>query len=555
MRQDGAALDVWGDEWDAVADVIVVGSGAAGLAAALGAAKSGAKVMVLDGAQHPGGTTAKSSGMMWIPNNSVMARFGLSDDRDAALQFMSRGAYPTLYSPDSPCFGLPADKYALLAVLYDDGGRVFDELVGLDAVPFDDAVGHSYPDYYATFGEDKAPIGRAIAIKLPEGHRRGIDATGGQILIDAMLASCGKLCVEVKLDTRVVAIVRDQTNLIVGLEVHVGNGTQLLGVRRGVVFATGGFLHDEALCGAYLRGPVLGGAASHTAKGDFVRIGIEAGAAFDHMSQAWWSEVVVEMALRNRATPHDCVYAFGDSMVIVNRFGHRVMNEKMAYNDRGQVHHVWDSSHLEYSNYLLFMLFDDTVMNDTRPTARPRYPIPLPEEGRENIISAPSLRELGAAIDARLAEIASQTGLVRLSRDFDVQLAATIDRFNSMAAKGVDDDFGRGESPIERAWAGPPRPEYPNPTMRPFDVAGPYHCMILGPGALDTKGGPVIDARSHVVGVRGNVIPRLFAAGNCAAAPTGQGYYGPGGTLGPAITFGFIAGESAASEDDEIPRF
>jgi hypothetical protein len=269
------------------------------------------------------------------------------------------------------------------------------------------------------------------------------------------------------------------------------------------------------------------------------------------MAHAWWSEVVVEAALRSRSTPHDCVYPFGDSMIIVNRFGDRVMNEKMPYNDRGQVHHYWDPTRLEYANLILFMLFDDTVMNDDRRYMRSRYPVPGPGDGRENVISAPTWPLLADAVDRRLAEIGSHIGGVRLAPTFLERLACTIARFGQMASDGVDQDFRRGESMIEKAWSTPARPGLANPTMRPLDPSGPYHCVLLGPGALDTKGGPAIDAAARVLDVSDSPIPGLFGAGNCVGASTGQAYYGPGGTVGPALTFGYLAGVSAAAA---IPR-
>jgi 3-oxosteroid 1-dehydrogenase len=81
--------------------------------------------------------------------------------------------------------------------------------------------------------------------------------------------------------------------------------------------------------------------------------------------------------------------------------------------------------------------------------------------------------------------------------------------------------------------------------MYPLSPTGPYYCVILGPGALDTKGGPITDEYARVLGVDGEPIPGLFGAGNCIASPAGQAYWGPGGTIGPAITFGYIAARTA----------
>ena len=108
-------------------------------------------------------------------------------------------------------------------------------------------------------------------------------------------------------------------------------------------------------------------------------------------------------------------------------------------------------------------------------------------------------------------------------------------------------DFHRGETPMEKAWQGPSRSTTGNRTMYPMTLDGPYYCAILGPATLDTCGGPVIGPDARVLRPDGSPIPGLFGAGNCIASPAGQAYWGAGGTLGPAITFGFIAGRNAAA--------
>lgn len=551
-----AMRDGWGEEWDTVADVVVVGAGSAGLAAALTAAVRGCSVVVLERAPLAGGTTAKSSATMWIPDNPLMRRLGLVDERTDALRFMARVSYPATYAAGAPRFGLDERRYRLLEALYDHGRAAFDELDALRAIPYDEDAAPGFPDYHADLPEDTAPVGRSIRIRYPEGHRPGVDATGGQLFVDAMLAAGEKLGVEVRTDHRVVHVVREDAGAVVGVEARTSRTTVLVGARRGVVFASGGFLHDPDLAEAFLRGPVFGGAAADVAEGDFVRIGIEAGAQLGNMTHAWWDQVVLEPVLRTRSTLRDAVYLFGDSMVVVDRFGRRVMNEKMPYNERGQVHFTWDPDRREYPNLLLFLLFDDAVLTDTR-AARHRYPIPVPgsDEPSDHVVSAPTWQQLAVAVDARLASLADRTGGVRLDPAFVSTLRATIDRFDAMARHGVDEDHGRGESPIERAWATEPRATgLPNPTMHPFRGSGPYHCVILGPGALDTKGGPVVDDQARVLDLGGDPIPGLYGAGNCVASPCGQGYYGPGGTVGPAITFGYLAGVSTAARSPRTPR-
>lgn len=130
-------------------------------------------------------------------------------------------------------------------------------------------------------------------------------------------------------------------------------------------------------------------------------------------------------------------------------------------------------------------------------------------------------------------------------------------RFNEFAKNGKDEDFHRGEYTYDREWTTfpPTVPGAPWPPegsrnycMYPLSDHGPYYAVILGAGTLDTNGGPVIDSRAQVLDVRGNPIPGLYGAGNCIASPTANAYWGAGSTIGPAMTFGHIAGIHAVAE-------
>jgi 3-oxosteroid 1-dehydrogenase len=543
------AADDWGAEWDHVADVVVVGCGAAGASAAATAAAAGASVVVLEKAPAEGGTTALSDGVMWLPNNPLLRQGGLVDDRDAALRYMARTAYPVAYDPDDAMLGLPPDRYRVIEAFYDNASAALEhhmDVAGLVVEPVD------YPDYYAHLPEDACPTGRVVQPVTPPGWRRGVDAQGGQRLVETLIRYAQTQGADLRTGCEVAQLVRNRADEVVGVVAHVERRTVLIGARRGVLFCSGGFVHDERLTMDYLRGPIFGGAGSPSATGDFVRIGTEVGAQLGNMAHAWWDQVVVELALRSRSTRGDVYYAYGDAMLMVNRYGRRVVNEKAVYNERGQAHFGWDPYRAEYPNLLLFMLFDDEVVHSPHTTMF-RWPVPIGTRERDYLITVPTIAQLAPVLAARLAAIASATGGVTLDDAFSVNLTATIERFNTMAAAGVDEDFHRGETPIEQTWAGQGRPGAASASMHPLSPTGPYHCVILGPGALDTKGGPVTDEHARVMALHGQPVPGLYGAGNCIAAPSGQAYWGPGGTIGPALTFGYIAATHASAQPDRAP--
>ena len=538
--------------WDQEVDVVVVGSGGAGYAAAVTARQSGADVVVLEKGTFSGGTTLISGNGYWIPNNSQMRAAGYTDPREDALKYMARLSYAQLYDPDSPTLGLTQHNFDLLATFYDTGSIAIDDLESWGALYslFDEIT----PDYHADLPEDKAPYGRGMS---PDAER-GPAATVPQQL-QAWTDANG---VPTLLEHRVVGVYTNSAGEVVGVQVD-NAGTELaIRARKGVVFGTGGFTQDPVKSLNYLRGPIFGGCGVATCTGDFVDIGIALGAELGNMNNAWWLQAPLEVALENSGvvTGTDVWLPFGDSMVIVNKYGDRLTSEKMVYNERGQTHFYWSPSKREFSNLVQFMIYDDVVAQNPNDNGF-RYPVPLPgEEQPEYVIKGETWEELAANIDERLDSLRGQMSVsarvgpdVKLADDFVERLGATIERFNGFAETGIDEDFGRGSTPIQVAWgSGSDREtELANPTMAAFDSEGPYYCILLGGGTLDTKGGPVTDTAARVLHVTGSPIPGLYAAGNCAASPAGQAYWSAGGTIGGAITFGYIAGKGAAAEPEK----
>ncbi len=530
-------------KWDRTADVVVVGSGAAAYAAAVSARSQGGNVLMLEKAAAAGGTTAKSGGVYWIPNNSFMRTAGLTDPKPDALKYMARLAHPAIYDPTSPTLGLSQLQFNLIDAFYDNGSVVVDALAKLGATSVWSAPGlgghqHGDPDYDADLPEDKAPHGRHV--RPPSG--------GGAGLIAGLQGVAKKQNVPLLLEHRVTKLFRNANGEVVGVQAQNGSKTVAIRARRGVVFGSGGFTQNPDMARAYLRGPIFGGCAVPTNTGDFVQIGIDVGAQLGNMTHAFWAENPLEQALQNSSVPNDIWLPFGDSMIYVNRYGRRVTNEKMVYNERTQVHFDWSATGREYPNLVLMMVYDAAVANNPLNWAF-RYPIPMPGVTSPFVISGSTLQELAQNIDARLATYTTRTGGYRLDPSFAANLAKEIDRFNAFAAAGKDDEFRRGETEIQVAWSGPARAgNTKNPTMAAFSSSGPYYCILIGGGTLDTKGGPRINAKAQVLDTQDKPIPGLYGAGNCIASAAGQAYWSAGGTLGPALTFGYLAGVNASKE-------
>jgi succinate dehydrogenase/fumarate reductase flavoprotein subunit len=531
--------------WDHEADVVVVGTGAAGTAAALFAHEEGAKVLMLEKASFYGGTTALSGGIYWVPNNSVMRSMGLKDERDDAVRFMARTAYPDQYQSASPTLGLARNEFDLLGAFYDEGSATLDKLEAMGCLQYGlwtDWTGAGYPDYYSGIPEDKAPRGRALACKSRED---GKIVSRGAELIGQMKAGVDKRAIPVLMRRRATRLVLNKKREIIGLEATTHEGkTVTIGARRGVVFGSGGFTHNRELRNQ-LKGPIFSGCGPVTNEGDFVAIGGAVGAKLNNMQNAWWYPQILELALKTTATGLSGGNSSGDSMIIVNRYGDRVQNEKVRYPDRTQAHFHWDEGRGEYRNLVLFMIFDQRV----REVFAKDTPIPTLEATPTWLLSAPSLEALAKVIDDRLAEHGDRLN-VRLDKNFTPRLKETIQRFNGFAETGVDLDFGRGYGLHEIAAHGPRREgnDKPCALMYPLSDKGPYYAIMLCAGTLETKGGPKINPKAQVLDWSDAPIPGLYGAGNCIGSPAGAAYWGAGGTIGPAMVYGRIAGRNAARE-------
>jgi 3-oxosteroid 1-dehydrogenase len=303
---------------------------------------------------------------------------------------------------------------------------------------------------------------------------------------------------------------------------HPDGSTSVARARGGVVLATGGFEWDEGFKRAFLRGPLERAVSVPTNTGDGLRMAMRIGANLGNMREAWWVptiDVPIEglgvkawQVNGERSRPH---------CIIVNRDGVRFTDEAANYNALGNAFHVVDVNRFEYVNHPAWLLFDTHYLT-TYGLGGQKAPQPW-------MTSAPTVAELAAAIGVPVGA-----------------LTATVARWNENAAAGTDPDFGRGSTTHDRFWGDAAFDMTVQATVGPLD-APPYFAVQVYSGTLGTKGGPEIDPHGRVRNVDGAVIPGLYAAGNVMASPMGMTYGGHGGTLGPAITFGWLAGADAAA--------
>ena len=534
--------------WDREVDVVCVGTGAAAGTAAVAAAAKGASVLVLEKMPMPGGTTGKSGGVTWIPNHKHLAGLGIEDSREDCLKYMARYAYPERYDATSSTLGLAENAFRLLEAFYDNGRRMLDFMEQVEAIEFKPfklwSVNEFPPDYGDHLAENKANNVRALEPDQGAGAASGGSSLAYQL--ETWLQGKG---VPILLEHKVEEIIMDGDRAV-GLKVdHLGS-TLMIKARKGVIFGTGGYAHNTDLLELHQKPGLYGSCASPGATGDLLVMAQQVGARMGRLDTAWRTQVVFEEALVNRALGGGVFFAPGDSMIQVNKHGRRCLNEKRNYNDRTRVHSVYDPVEAEYPNLFTFMIFDERTLNRYRGA----YPIPNDKREVSWLIEGEGVEQFTASLNKRLQSLASAVGSFELDKNFSDNLKHTIERYNGFAREGVDGDFSRGLHEYDKVWqkvfsavnaeTDYPANEMPNPTMHPIESKKLY-AIILAPGALDTSGGPEINSNSQIISATGSPIKGLYGAGNCVASPVGPAYLGAGGTIGLAMTFGWLAANHA----------
>jgi succinate dehydrogenase/fumarate reductase flavoprotein subunit len=536
-------------------DVVVLGSGAAGLTAALAAAVEGARVAAFEKAELLGGTTALSGGTIWIPGSRAAREAGVEDSEAAGLEYLEDLSMGMI---------LPELAAALIA----GGPRFVDFVEANSEIEFQLVDG--YPDYhperpgglagggrsievslvsFAELGEwagriagepmrlqiKEMPLGGGTGV-LPEEVRAAREAEQleglGRGLVGGLLKACLERGVEVATASRGTRLIT-AAGAVTGVEIETADGARPVGAGA-VVLASGGFEYDPELVRDFLRGPLTRGIGAPTNRGDGLRMAMRVGAQLGNMREAWWAPVVSFPGTRRDGGANGLLTSRERALpgaIMVNRRGARFANEAANYNAFGGAYHQLDASRFEYVNVPSYLVFGSSVVD--------RFGVFGSAAGGEVpdwVTRADTLTELAAALDVDAAG-----------------LEATVARFNADAAAGVDPDFGRGESSYDR---------FPGKRMLGIDDASttlapvegaPFYGVEIESSALGTKGGPRTDAEGRVLDVDGDPIGGLYAAGNAMASPTGMVYGGAGATLAVAGVWGLAAGRAAVNDRAPSP--
>ena len=532
------------------ADVIILGTGAAGMAAALAAHETGAEVLLVEKHDRIGGTSAISGGVIWVADNPRMRAAGMADSSDDALAYFRSLDHGDLVDETLEAF-------------VQSGPEALAFLESIDALKV--AVLPGYPDYYLdrpgakpegsraldhdlfdlnelgdwaqriyAIEEPKplmlreTPLGGATEMPPPQvlGERMGLRQCGfGQAMVARLLKACLARGIEPLLGVTAKGLLRDGDR-VTGIAAEQNGQPLTLTARRGVVIATGGFEWDAEMRQTFLRGPVTAPASPPTASGGGLKLAMAAGAKLGNMTSAWWAPTLVtpdapwasgeqrgQIILIERTVPHS---------IMVNRSGQRFCNEAANYSALGGVFHQFDPANYDYLNLPAYLIFDaQYAARYPLGTRQPGQPIP------DWVMRADTLEAL-----------AEQLGIDGGA------LTDTVARFNVHADAGHDPDFGRGTSAYDHFYGDRSRTGTAV-TLGAIREA-PFYAVEIHAGLLGTNGGPRTDGQARILGHDGTPIPGLLGAGNAIACPTGGIYAGAGGTLGPALTFGYLAGRAAA---------
>ncbi|WP_200174257.1 3-oxosteroid 1-dehydrogenase [Tomitella cavernea] len=552
-------------------DIVIVGSGGAGMTAGLAAAKNGLRAVIIEKAENYGGSTARSGGGVWIPNNEVLRRDGVQDTPEAARTYLHSIIGDTVdpdridtyleRGPEMLSFVLANSPLELRWVTnYSDyypeapGGRAGGRSV--EPVPFD---GHKLGEELKNLEPDyvKAPPNFVITqadykwLNLLMRHPRGpVQAmkvglrflaakarkkhllVRGQALMAGLRGGLLQAGVPILLNTELTDLVTEGDK-VTGVTVRKADGTEeTIGARLGVILASGGFEHNAEMRRKYQRAPIGAdwtvGAKANTGAG--IEAAMRLGADLGFMEDSWWGPSMPLtggpwFALSERSLP---------GCIIVNERAQRFVNESAPYVEATHAMYggKWGQGEGPGENIPAWLVLDTRYRNRYSFVGiPPRQKLPGRWFKSGVIVKAGSITELaekmGVPADA---------------------LQDTVTTFNGYARDGRDPDFQRGESAYDHYYGDPLNK--PNPSLGEIGKP-PFYAIKMVPGDLGTKGGVMTDIAARVLRKDGSAIEGLYASGNCSSPVMGHTYAGPGATIGPGMTFGYLAVLDLVDKDNK----
>jgi 3-oxosteroid 1-dehydrogenase len=559
-------------------DVVVVGSGSAGATAALRARELGLSVLIIEKAHKYGGTSATSGGVLWIPNHGLTKG---GDSREQALEYLNHlvsgniqrdrleafvdqgpemvrflqslgiavmaATWPD-YFPETP--GARADRSIICPTF--DGTELGEKFTLMREQYTRFKLLNRYAmdlsEFFALSARTKG--WRRVLMKILWRYwtdfgtrrisRRDRRFTSGAALMGQIYKRIFERGIEVRLETKLSELLLADGK-VSGVRVTSYGRSYDITARQGVVLSAGGFEWNQELRDRFFPVPGLtrhSSSPEDANRGEALLAGMKIGAATEHTEAGWWIPTM-QMPMPNTSNfeeIHQAAFDVGrPHSVCVNRQGVRFVDEACGYDDFGKAMVV--DQQKTGSNCPCWLVFDahfraKFTAGGFMPTAvMPDRKIPI-DFWDHYIFKAATIEELAAKIEVPLDA-----------------LKATVQKMNEYARAGKDPEFGRGGNDYDRFFGDPT--SKPNPSLGTIEAA-PFYAVPMHLGDLGTKGGLKADARARVLDGGGRPIPNLYAAGNASGSPFGNCYPGAGGTIGPAMTFGYVAANDIAARAKQV---
>jgi 3-oxosteroid 1-dehydrogenase len=550
-------------KWDDNFDVIVVGSGASALTAAITAEEQGMKVLMVEKLNKWGGSSAYSGGGLWIPDNFLMKKAGALDSPEEALEYMesviedvgpaSSRARKEAYVYNAPKMvdfltdlGFEWQRAALYPDYYPNvkgakTGRVIESVIfngkklkkllksqivapGMPPIAISSGDAYLLPLVMRTMAGFKRvmkvfgkTIGWLITGKYPLGIGRALTA---QLMYILQTKYKTPLWLSSPLKDLII-----ENNKVLGAVIEKDGKLLNVKAEKGVLLGAGGFPKNPEYRKKYQPVDGTWSSAAPGNTGDAIQIGEKHGADLALMSEAWWGgsfilDGAVSFSVNERSLP---------GCIIVDKKGKRFVNESTSYVDLGRKMLDHDA---EGNGSAPAWLIMDSVYRD-------RYLFGMMPPGQ----TSKKLLKNGDFVKADSIQQLAEKCQIDVTN-----LQSTLMRFNSFAQHGKDEDFGRGQDIYDRYYSDPL--VMPNSNLAIIEKA-PFYATRIYPGDLGTKGGLLTDEFGRVLKKDGKLIEGLYASGNNTASVMGKTYPGPGSTIGPACTFSFIAMNHLAKKEKE----